>query len=816
MRVQLTDNPFATQPPDPVWGQPRWPARWIQPTGDITRPLVAAFRCAFQTSQRESIRIHVSADERYDLFLNGQRLGCGPEQGDQHHWHFETYQFDVDAGNHMLVARVWALGREQGFAPAANMSVDSGFILAAEGDWNDRLATGHADWQAKRLGGYEFISAFEMDMTHDFIGAAEHIDGRLYDWGFERGEGDEWADVTLGTPGMFAQPPFGQERGVRYLRPATLPAQFVQDVRFAEVCHAESIAEHDNPELLAIDPDNNDATWRQEWIDLVERDEPCTIAADTHMRVLLSLHDYYCGYPELTVTGGDGAEIELHFAESLFESPDRKNHRKDHRDQVEGKYFRGFGDIWRPDGGTHRTFRPLWWRAGVYALVNIKTADKPLRIDRLTMQETRYPLESEMRFDTDDTNLTDMAPMLLRGMQMCSHETYMDCPFYERLMYVGDARLEALTTYALMREDRLPRKAVEVFHWSRRHDGLTTERYPSTDPQVCPTFSLWWVCMLHDLAMWRGERDLVREMMTTARSVGEAFRTYLNDEGLVYAPPGWNFVDWAPQWRRRPMTNDGDTLQLANWHGTPPEGNTGVSGIVNWQFVLALVMKAELEDWFGEASLAERDRKLARELTERLVDRLYVPDRGLLADDLGHMHFSEHSQCLALLTGLLPANMTDAAVEALSSTADLTETTLYFSHYLFEVARITGRMDLLFDRLGLWHDFQGHGLKTPPESGLEARSDCHAWGSHPLFHFSATILGLRPATFGFEQVDIRPQLGPLEFAKGSLVHPRGPIELDVRRDGDNLRGSLSLPEGLTGTLHLPQGDVAIDSTELTF
>ncbi len=30
--------------------------------------------------KNETIRIHVTADERYDLFLNGERIGSGPEK----------------------------------------------------------------------------------------------------------------------------------------------------------------------------------------------------------------------------------------------------------------------------------------------------------------------------------------------------------------------------------------------------------------------------------------------------------------------------------------------------------------------------------------------------------------------------------------------------------------------------------------------------------------------------------------------------------------------------------------------------------------
>src|SRR6201995_5293651 len=64
---------------------------------------------------------------------------------------------------------------------------------------------------------------------------------------------------------------------------------------------------------------------------------------------------------------------------------------------------------------------------------------------------------------------------------MCSHETYMDCPYYEQLMYVGDTRLQVLTTFATSRDDRLPRKALEVFDFSRAA-GPNGPTFPPPSP----------------------------------------------------------------------------------------------------------------------------------------------------------------------------------------------------------------------------------------------------------------------------------------------------------------------------------------------
>jgi|GEM_PF-6477576 len=44
------------------------------------------------------------------------------------------------------------------------------------------------------------------------------------------------------------------------------------------------------------------------------------------------------------------------------------------------------------------------------------------------------------------------------------------------------------------------------------------------------------------------------------------------------------------------------------------------------------------------------------------------------------------------------------------------------------------------------------------------------------------------------------QLGPLTHAKGKLAHPKGFITADLRVENGALKGSIELPEGVSGTL----------------
>jgi hypothetical protein len=292
--------------------------------------------------------------------------------------------------------------------------------------------------------------------------------------------------------------------------------------------------------------------------------------------------------------------------------------------------------------------------------------------------------------------------------------------------------------------------------------------------------------MVRDFAFWRDDAAFVRARLSGVRGVLEEFRALRGPSGLLEQLPGWPFVDWVPTWKT----------------GNAPEGIRGISSINNLFFIQALRHAAEVEEAMGDAAMAARNRQLARELSAEVVKRFWVVERGLLADDEKRQNFSEHAQCLALLNGVLSPAQAQSCFKALITDPKLSRATVYFSFYLFEAFQQQGRGDLIVARLEFWKNLVRTGFKTPVEAPEPSRSDCHAWGSHPLFHGRASLFGIRPVKPGFAAVEITPSPGSLRSLEVRVPHPRGWIEgrLDFGATGRECTGQITLPSGVPGTL----------------
>ena len=66
-------------------------------------PVLLRFHKDFEAGSAP-LRIHVSADERFELFLDGQRIARGPDRSDVEHWSYATYEIKLPPGPHRLAA----------------------------------------------------------------------------------------------------------------------------------------------------------------------------------------------------------------------------------------------------------------------------------------------------------------------------------------------------------------------------------------------------------------------------------------------------------------------------------------------------------------------------------------------------------------------------------------------------------------------------------------------------------------------------------------------------------------------------------------
>lgn len=747
-------------------------AAWLwHPQLAENEPGFVLFRLNVKSARAETVRLQVSADLLYTLALDGALIARGPDTGDAAHWSYATYELKLKAGAHRLEALVWWAAPPQ--SPEGRMTWRSGFGCAGLGAAAARFTTGVAPWKAARLDG--LVWGKKLNRSYHVIGCSAGMDLAKFD-----ARRASWV-----KPAVVREPVEASVTGIIaagwQLQPSGLPEQrhdlwrggrvrawlprvgSAPHVKFGDEVPAERVAD---------------------WTRLLHGTGALTLPARHEVTVLIDTDDYLCGFPMLEFSGGAGTTLRWDWAESLFDrldpAIDNTPGPKGDRGAVAGKTFMGFGDTWRLGGVGRRWTSTPWWRAGRYLLLRVKVGAKPVVLHTLGVERTGFPLQPRMVLVTDDPTIAPIVELSERGLRACMHEVFVDCPYYEQMMYVADTRIQMLLAYVFAGDDRLPRRGMELFDFSRGRSGYPRMRHPAAVRQESATFAMIWPWMLHDFALWRDDEPWLRQRLPGLRALLEALQTEEDADGLLAKPPGWLFADWVPGW-------------YAGWAPGQREGRR--SALVNLHYLLTLRSAADLESWSGDPRMAQRWSDRAQALAATLARVFWDEPRGLWADDESHATFSQHAQALAVIGGLRvpdPARWADAAANGLAAA------TIYFQHYLFEALGRAGRADLILPRLDMWRGLVKQGFKTPVESPEPARSDCHAWGAHPVFHLHATIAGIRPAAPGFKQVRIAPQPGSLKKIDSDLPHPRGTIRLRAKFSGGRVEATVELPPEATG------------------
>ena len=761
--------PAASQTADP--GSHSWKAQWITcPHIPGRAPAVVHFRKVLNLpSKPDHFVVHVSADNAFRLHVNQEYVGSGPSRGDLAHWRYETYDLApfLRAGQNVVAATVWNFGEH---AAAAQISDRLGLVLQSEDGAGNKFGTDET-WDVEREEGLTAVPTPFNVLPNSYYAAEprERFDGSAFDW--------SWDTATSGPRSHWTK---ARSEGKATLRGSELILnnwQLIADalppmerkllhagkiVRTNGVAHAEQF-----PETALMIPPHSQAS------------------------ILFDNGELTTAYPELTVSAGNGASVRITYAEALRDAKGVKGNRN----EIAGKEISGIYDDFLPDGAEGRTFSPLVWRTWRYLQLDVNTQDQALSITQFRSWFTAYPFEERAKFSADDPELSAIWSIGWRTARLDAHDTYMDTPYWEQLQYIGDTRIQALLSSTVAGDDRLARQAIVAFDNSRIPDGITLSRYPTALFQAIPTFSLMWVGMLKDFALYHDDAQFVREHLPGTRATLDWFLTHQRSNGLLGKLPWWAFIDWT----------DGFPF------GVPPQTATGDSSPITLQFVEALLDATQLEATYGDPVRAELYRKAALRASDAVRRLCWDETSGLIADTPEHAHYSQQANILAVWLDVIPREQQRDVLTKILSVSDenfktdahlppMSKASYYFRFYLARALDHVGLADRYLDLIKPWRGMVALGLTTWAEVPEPTRSDSHAWSAHPNYDFLTLVAGIRPGGFGFNSVTIEPHLGVLKRVSAVFPHRQGEIRATYTASDKEVQAHIELPPALAGKL----------------
>ncbi|MGO4532375.1 family 78 glycoside hydrolase catalytic domain [Paenibacillus sp. 2TAF8] len=770
-----------------------WRGKWIwdvrQPEEQAnTEHRLVYFRKSFHIGESISPKlvIDISADSRYRLYVNGKSVSIGPCKGDMHTTYYESVDVSeyLFPGNNVLAVKVLRYPAMEPFkigegGPISIWRSQSAGLLV-EASLRDENSTelmplhSDANWRTYRHQGYRHVSK----QLIRWMGGIEEVEGNGAPQGWEFPDYDDssWEHAI----------PFAETRGFAgilspwNLLPRPIPFMYEEEKQFVKVTKATGVGVEETERFLQNSLDNTSLL---------------VIPSGHKIQLDLDAGELTTAYLNIRMRNGRGAKVRMMGAECYephesTEMQRKKGDREDNTGQLMGEF-----DTYIVAGQVNETvtdevYEPFWFRTFRYVRLEIETEDTPLELLQFSYRETRYPLEVKAQFESSDQELNTIWDLSVRTLQLCMHETYEDCPYYEQLQYAMDSRLMMLFTYNVSGDDRMARRTIEDFYRSRQPSGLLQARFPSVEPQVIPSFSLYWVDMISEHFEFNGDLQLVEQYRPAIIELMDWFHTRLTDDGIVGVTSNryWTYFDWVDAW---PL-------------GAPPESVDRPMFLLSFMYAAALRKSATLLHATGWSQAASTMESRAEQVCNALRKLAWSEERQLFRDMPGLEIYSQHTQIISILAGAIEGEEARRLMER-TLEEQIHRVTLPFSYLMIQALKKVGLQHKIFGLWDRWRVFASQGLTTLPEMEVNPRSDCHAWSAVPLAEFPATILGVTPADPGATTIRIEPHIGKLDWAKGSVATKQGLIEIEWHIEEHQFLLKAKLPVGTSAIVKLPDG-----------
>lgn len=354
----------------------------------------------------------------------------------------------------------------------------------------------------------------------------------------------------------------------------------------------------------------------------------------------------------------------------------------------------------------------------------------------------------------------------------------------ERIPYEADSYLNQLSHYTTSDDIQFAR---ETYDYLMDYATWPTEWQPHM------------VFMAHADWMRTGDADWLKPRYEKLKT--KLLTERVGENGLVHS-------DKKAQSKVKGYKGQRD---IVDWPHTERDGYvfTETNTVVNAFHIHALEKMADLAKAVGKNDEAENYREMVKSKTATFNDKLFDKQRGIYTDGVGTKHASAHANFFPLAFGLVPQEHRESVVAFLRKKG--MACSVYASQYFLEALFDNGAPDKAMELITADGDRSWkHMLNTGTTITYEAWDQKykpnqdwnHAWGAAPANLLPRYVLGVRPLVPGWKKAIISPNPGYLEFAKGKVPTPQGPILIDWK-NADSFEISITLPEGMPAKVSLP-------------
>jgi len=460
----------------------------------------------------------------------------------------------------------------------------------------------------------------------------------------------------------------------------------------------------------------------------------------------------------------------------------------------------GMDPVWRYVCKEGRQNFTSFLRRGLrYCAIAVRNASRPVRLFSFSAIQSTYPLTRIGRFSCSDRLLTDIWEISAHTVKLCSEDTFVDCPAYEQVFWVGDSRNEALISHYIYGDTANVRRCLELVPQSAPQSPLLCNHVPSEWDSVIPNWSFAWVIACGEYYEYTSDLSFVQTISVSVRSCMDAFLEHQNEDGLLDIM-AWNLLDWAPA----------------------DQPNAGVVTHQNMFMVRALEELVTLLNAIGEDCSYYDER--AKSMRVAINQHLWNEEKGayydcIHADGTRSSIYSVQTQICALLFNIpqsqIQYRLTMECVE--NPPSDYVQVSSPFmAFFLYEVFEKAGKTNLMLEDMRehygtmiqhsastCWEQYPESTLNKVVE-GMLSRSHCHAWSAAPAYFLSRNVLGIRPLSPFWTKMEIAPQPCGITWARGSVPHPAGgKIDVEYTIVDDRMNLNICAPEHVELVVVMP-------------